>query len=85
MTHHRTNHRYHIPPGTRFKPSCKHKECRQSIAFITSPDTGRKVPINTDGTSHFTTCPGANQFSSTRKASWERPNHPQPLFPEAEE
>jgi hypothetical protein len=75
------HHRYHIPPGTKFRPC---QSCRRTIGFIVNPDTGRRIPVNPDGTSHFTTCDDPKRFSKP-KATWERPNHPEPLFPTSDE
>lgn len=37
------------------------KGCQQSIWWIKTPK-GRAMPCDADGTSHFATCPNADQF-----------------------
>ncbi len=69
---------YDVPAGT--KPErCKGKICRGRLYWITSPNTGAKLPIDCApgiaptadragrGVSHFTTCPDARQFSRSKK------------------
>ncbi len=51
---------YPIPDDVVFKP-CRDPKCGQQIAFIVT-ETGKKMPVNPDGTPHWTNCPGAKEF-----------------------
>jgi hypothetical protein len=50
--------RYEIPKGTR---SSMCKGCRKTIFWIPT-STGKMMPVDSDGISHFATCPKARQF-----------------------
>lgn len=54
--------RFPIPPSTPVK-SCR--SCGADIHWIETA-SGKRMPVNPDGTSHFATCPNADQH---RKAS----------------
>lgn len=48
---------------------CRGDECRARIFWALSPDTGKRVPVDPDGGSHFQTCIEPNRFSgATRRA-----------------
>lgn len=49
--------------------SCR--SCGARMLFVIREATGKRVPLNPDGTSHFTTCPQA--------ASWSRPSGKAPV------
>lgn len=40
---------------------CRASECRRSIYWIITP-AGKRMPVDTDGTPHFATCPAASRF-----------------------
>jgi hypothetical protein len=46
-----------IPPGT---PMATCSSCRDGIRWIVT-QSGKRMPVNLDGTSHFTSCPCADQ------------------------
>jgi len=69
----------YVPPLPR-RTICRDDRCDVEIAFLTNPETGRKIPVETSSmkaddreydkarhVSHFTNCPGANDFSRNRK------------------
>jgi hypothetical protein len=51
-----------IPPGT---PAATCASCRDTIRWIVT-DNGKRMPVNLDGTSHFVTCPNADQHRRRR-------------------
>ena len=40
--------------------------CQATIYFTTNPSTGRTVPVDADGVSHYTTCCDPARFSKRR-------------------
>lgn len=56
--------RFPIPPGAPEKPC---RSCGAPMIWITTP-AGRKMPVNPDGTSHFGTCPNANDHRKPKPA-----------------
>jgi hypothetical protein len=51
---------YTIPDDAKFYP-CRDRRCGQQIAFVVT-ETGKKMPVNPDGTPHWMNCPGAKAF-----------------------
>ncbi len=51
-----------IPPGT---PMATCSSCRANIRFVPTA-TGKQMPVNPDGTSHFIDCQGANRHRRPR-------------------
>ena len=49
---------YPIPPGSVAQPC---RGCGDPVYWIKTK-AGQNMPLNPDGTSHFATCPKANQF-----------------------
>ena len=47
-------------------PPSKCKGCGAAIWWIESVTTGKKMPVNKDGTSHFSNCPKAVEFRRKR-------------------
>lgn len=43
-------------------PPAKCKDCGAEIRWITNRKTGKNMPINAEGVSHFADCPGADRF-----------------------
>lgn len=57
-----------VPTG--WKPDarasrCKAEECR-AVVLWAETHNGRKAILNTDGTSHFASCPAAERFRKPR-------------------
>lgn len=50
--------RYEIPPGTQPSPC---RGCRARIWWVKTP-AGKAMPVDSDGTPHWATCPQAKQF-----------------------
>jgi hypothetical protein len=48
---------FEIPPGT---PLATCTSCRENIRWIVTAN-GKRMPANLDGSSHFATCPNADQ------------------------
>lgn len=48
------------PEGYTFSNVATCRECPARIAWHVTP-AGRKAPLNPDGTSHFSDCPGAER------------------------
>jgi Zn-dependent alcohol dehydrogenase len=38
------------------------RACQQTILFAAHRTTGKRMPLNPDGTSHFSNCPEADTF-----------------------
>lgn len=55
--------KFEIPQGT---PVVKCRACGAPIQFIETA-AGKRMPVDRDGTSHFATCPGADEFRKPRK------------------
>lgn len=53
---------FHVEPGT---PMATCGSCRENIRW-TVTDGGKRMPVNLDGSSHFSTCPNANAHRKTR-------------------
>lgn len=53
---------FEIPPGT---PIATCRSCRENIRWIVTGN-GRRMPVNLDGSSHFATCPDADQHRRRR-------------------
>ena len=49
---------YEIPPGT---PVVACKGCGAAIQFVETAN-GKQMPVNHDGTPHWSTCPQAKRF-----------------------
>lgn len=60
--------KFTIPPGTRHS-FCK--GCSLDIYWIETVK-GKKMPVDPDGTSHFATCPQADQFRTHGKPRSDR-------------
>lgn len=54
--------RFQIPPGT---PARDCRSCSARIFWIVTA-TGKKMPVDPDGHSHFSTCPNAAQHRRPR-------------------
>lgn len=76
----RTNPNY-VPPLPRRAP-CRAEGCGATLVFLRNPQTGRSIPVDATTVdaqartfdpalhvSHFKACPGANQFSRSRKVT----------------
>lgn len=50
--------KFEIPEGT---PLVKCRGCGAPIYWIVTKND-KRMPVDRDGTSHFATCPGANEF-----------------------
>lgn len=57
--------RYAIPQDANWN-YCKAESCRRMIYWILTP-AGKRMPVDTDGTPHFVTCPAAGRFRNKRK------------------
>ncbi len=60
--------KFSIPPGT---PSAKCRSCQATIYWIETTK-GKQMPCNGDGTSHFASCPNADE--------WRKPSAQKALF-----
>ncbi len=56
---------YEIPEGKK-ESFCKAIECDALIYWINT-DSGAKMPVNPDGTSHWGTCKRAEQFKKKKE------------------
>ena len=43
------------------EPAARCRSCRAEVAWAVTP-AGNRMPLNRDGTSHFATCPQANDW-----------------------
>ncbi len=51
---------FEIPAGAKPRP-CKGADCDALIYWVKTV-SGRRMPVNADGTSHWMTCPNAQRF-----------------------
>lgn len=58
----RTGKVFKIPPGT---PMATCRSCHANVRWIVT-DTGKRMPVDLDGISHFATCVNANQHRKPR-------------------
>ena len=49
-------------------PTATCKSCRSAIYWVKT-ENGKNMPINTDGTPHWATCPNAREFRKGKKCS----------------
>ena len=49
---------YEIPKGT---PQARCRSCEAPIWWVKT-ERGKNMPVNADGTSHFSSCPEANKW-----------------------
>lgn len=61
--------KFAIPPGT---PAVGCRACGARIQFVET-DKGRRMPVNTDGTSHFATCSDPKRFRKRDRVNGGRP------------
>lgn len=54
-----------IPDGYTFLSASRCRACEERIAWCRTK-ADRTAPLNADGTSHFATCPDAQQFRKAR-------------------
>jgi hypothetical protein len=54
-----------IPPGV---PTSKCRGCQATIYWVKTLN-GKRMPVNADGTSHFSNCPKANEFRKSNSAA----------------
>jgi hypothetical protein len=55
---------FEIPPGT---PAARCRSCEADVYWVKTK-SGKNMPANADGTSHFSTCPSADQHRETRES-----------------
>lgn len=56
---------FEIPEGT---PERKCRSCKAPVFWIIT-EKGKRMPVNPDGTSHFSNCPDAGNWRRDRKAA----------------
>lgn len=70
---------FDVPPGAK-SVLCRDERCKRPIVFVVNEKTGKRVPVSLThpdakivngevvaAPSHYTDCPGANDFTKRRK------------------
>jgi len=58
-----TDPRFRIPEGYTYTNTATCRSCAAPVAWAMTP-TGRRMPLDPDGKSHFATCPQADAWRS---------------------
>ncbi len=64
--------RFTVPAGASFVYSVRPTHCRSCdapVLFVNVTRTGRRSPIDPDGTSHFATCPDAARWRRSKRGA----------------